>query len=95
MAMPLNKNRDFRLIWLINDCGIVFQWNVRDVVQPDTLLYSFRFFWRQLDPRVWWMFEWTDWHGSAKLRYSHGRKYQQRSGWTINGPLVKFTAEHL
>lgn len=80
---------------MLNFCGIVWRWNAYDPMLRQSSVFGIELFWRSYQPRLWWKFSWNDWEESASLQYSHGRKGKQASGWTLRGPLVKFTAEHL
>ena len=89
------EGHEHNIILLFNWTGMVFQWNVRDIMTPDVQLYSIKFFWRNPEARLWWEFRWIETKQSwASLAYSHGRKGSQKSGWKIQGPLVKFVKEN-
>lgn len=93
-----NYHREFSMYFMINWCGISFQWDCFDPVRCVMGLYRLAFYWHSVDPRIWWTVYAMDFntdYQSATIEYSHGRKGKQVSGWKLSGPLVKFVRSQI
>jgi hypothetical protein len=90
------RPREFTAYVLINHWGFSIHWNAFDLMHSRTGLYKLAFYDGRLsEARIWWEFLWDEQQTNASLDYSHGRNHKQVAGWTLRGPLVKFTKAQL
>lgn len=90
MAQLPSHGRELRLIMMVCNCGLVLEWNCRDLFS-DGQVYGALWFWRNPEPRNWVVFKLKGAPEYASLSYEQGRKYSRVVGWRISGPMVRFT----